>query len=91
MAQWSSQRPGLRPGSHCRVEVRFEGAGLPEHFTRPLSGPSRVVERLYAEGGLEFAAVEAFALALRGHVEARNHESALAVVELFQPRVDTSG
>lgn len=91
VAQRSSQRPGLRPGSYCRVEVRFEGASLPEHFTRPLSGPGRVVERLYAEGGPEFAAVEAFALASRGHVEVRNHESALAVVELFLPRVDAIG
>jgi hypothetical protein len=60
---------------------------LPHELLRPTE-TGRLFERLAAPAGLDFAAVEAFVLAQRGHVAARPVRDGGAIVELFLPVVN---
>jgi hypothetical protein len=78
--------PALRPGRDCKLEFRFNGATLPQLLLETPPEPGHVVGRLREPQGLEFAAVEAFAAALRGVASARASGSPVAtVVDLVLP------
>ncbi|HET7204499.1 MAG TPA: hypothetical protein VFI92_14140 [Steroidobacteraceae bacterium] len=64
----TADRPSLRKGRYCRVAFEIVGAAWAEQASRAGTEPGHVVGRLGDADGLEYAAVEAFAAALRGHV-----------------------
>ena len=76
----SADRPYLRKGRYAHLEFALEGAELPPALSRPPAEYGHVVGRLADPDGLEFAAIEAFTGALRGHLQATT-----AAVELFLP------
>jgi hypothetical protein len=81
-ARW----PSLRPGRYCKLEFTFDGATLPDLLLETPAEPGHVVGRLREPQGLEFAAVEAFAVALRGVASARVTGPTVAtVVDLVLP------
>jgi hypothetical protein len=77
-----ADRPGLRKGRYCRLEIEIVGATWPG--ARASAEPGRVVAHLGEADGLELAAAEAFVAALRGHMAIRAGGGS-TVVELCLP------
>ena len=77
-----ADRPGLRKGRYCRLELEIVGVAWPG--VRASAEPGRVVAHLGEADGLELAAAEAFVAALRGHMATRAGIGS-TVIELCLP------
>ena len=75
---------GLRVGNYVRVRLQCRDFEIPLAWQRPTSNAGHVVERLVDPDGLEFAAVEAFAMSARGLFIARDDGTASSL-ELYVP------
>jgi hypothetical protein len=79
---------GLRVGNYVRIRLQSSELEIPLAWQRPTAGAGHVVERLVDPDGLEFAAVEAFAMSSRGLFIARV-DSAARSLELYVPSAMT--
>ena len=77
-----ADRPGLRKGRYCRLELEIVGVAWPG--LRASAEPGRVGAHLGKADGLELAAAEAFVAALRGHMATRAGIGS-TVIELCLP------
>jgi hypothetical protein len=82
------ERPDLRAGRYCRIDVECPGAELSPVLLRTTGGPGRILERLQDADGLDFAAVEAFAMSLRGCLIAMADGIATPRFELYLPNAN---
>ena len=64
----TAERPSLRRGRYCRVEMEIVGAAWPAEASPPSVESGPFLAHLGDADGLEHAAVQAFVAALRGHV-----------------------
>lgn len=82
-------RPDLRPGRYCRIDVECPGAELSPALLRTKGGPGQILNRLQDPDGLDFAAVEAFAVSLRGCLVAMADGIDAPRFELYLPSAAT--
>jgi hypothetical protein len=85
------ERPDLRAGRYCRIDVECPGAELSPVLLRTGGGPGQILARLQDAEGLDFAAVEAFAVSLRGCLIAMADGTAEPRFELYLPSATTRG
>lgn len=76
----------LRKGNYGCLNLEFDGKPLPERLLRRSAEPGNVLERLYDEDGLEFAAAENFAIRARGLLVAESPVGAATRLRLYIPR-----
>jgi two-component system cell cycle sensor histidine kinase/response regulator CckA len=81
----TAQRPMLRKGHYCRLELELIGATLTERLLRASAEPGHVTDRLLDPDGLELAAVESFVVGLRGQLLASEAAGASPRIAVYLP------
>jgi two-component system cell cycle sensor histidine kinase/response regulator CckA len=80
-----AERTLLRKGSYICLDVEMVRGTLSERLVQTSPEPGHVLDRLLDPDGLELAAVEAFATALRGQLVAQRWSTADPRVQLYLP------
>ena len=84
VAARTAERPSLRKGRYCRVELEIVGGAWPEQPSHAGAETGHVGERLADADGLDYAAVQAFVAMLRGQVTTTSEPGSMRV-ELCLP------
>lgn len=84
----SAENPMLRTGRYCCLDVELVRGTLTERLVQPGREPGPALDRLLDPDGLELAAVEAFAHALRGQLVAQRWSMANPRLQLYLPALE---
>jgi hypothetical protein len=85
----AAERPLLRKGRYICLDVEMVRGTLTERLVQTSQEPGHVLDRLLDPDGLELAAVEAFAFALRGQLVAQRWSMANPRVQLYLPATES--
>ena len=85
----ADETPPLRKGLYICLDVEMVRGTLTERLVQASQEPGHVLDRLLDPDGLELAAVEAFAIALRGQLVAQRWSMANPRVQLYLPATES--